>query len=193
MTGIFFLTTVKISFHCLLGSIDDSEKSAANLIIDPLVKILFSLMLLNLPFFLEVPQFTVVSTYDFLFIYLMRNSWTSGSEVWYLQHFNKVIKHYLYVQPVVLFYYVLELWIDVHQALSILLDSSLGSSSLLILFLAAPHLLPNLSIEFQILSILFLISVSFLWFFFQIGLFITVSYSLFIFSNFSFISLRTQK
>lgn len=70
---------------------------------------------------------------------------------------------------------LLELWIDVRWALSILLDNPLGSTSLQIFSLAVCNLLFNLSIEFQIWSIIFLISVGFIGFFFQTWLFFTIS------------------
>lgn len=196
MMVILFLSTLKIQFHCLLVSIDDSEKSTVNPTIDPFERLLFSLLLLTSSLFSsKCPKFTVVCLHtNFSLFTLLGIQWTSGSEVWYLYRFHQVIGHYLHVPPAPLLYdLLLELCRDVHWVLSLLLDSPLGSTSGLILFLAVSHLLFNLSIEFQIPSILFLISVSFLWFFFQIWLCVTVSYSQLIFSNFSFISLRTQK
>lgn len=62
-----------------------------------------------------------------------------------------------------------------------------------ILSLAISSLLFKLSMEFQMLSIILFISVSLIWFFFQIWLFLTVPYSLLTCPNFSFLKTTREK
>lgn len=104
LTVIFFSQRIEDKFHCLLGSTDDSEKSAVNLIIDAFERILLPLMLLTSSLFsLKCHNFTVVCLHmNFSLFTLLGIQWTSGSEVWYLHHFYQVIGHRTACSPAVL-------------------------------------------------------------------------------------------
>lgn len=92
-----------------------------------------------------------------------------GSEVWYLQQFYNIIGHYLFIHclfPYSMIYFWNSEQVYLRPPHSILLDHCFGST-VYHSSLAVSNLLFNLSIEFQVTSIVFLTSASLLWFIFK--------------------------